>query len=125
MYDAVGFVMLPSSLNKTVEQEVAVFHCQHNSCDGITWRVNGTSTTSVIQVIYLGDRSVRSSLSIATLPGFNTIECVAVFTDGSPPQFTPLVTLLIQGTCTFVIQLSESLILPYSFNHLRHTWKNQ
>ena len=103
MYDAVGFVTLPSSLNKTVEQGVAVFHCQHNSCDGITWRVNGTSTTSLnarTQVIPLGDRGFRSSLSIATLPDFNntTIECGAVFFDGSPLQFTPSMTLLIQGT---------------------------
>ena len=100
---AIGFVMTPFSLNKTVEQGVAVFHCQHNSSDGITWRVNGISTASpnvTTQVIRLGDRRFRSSLSIATLPDFNntTIECGAVFFDGSPLQFTPPVTLLIQGT---------------------------
>ena len=40
-----------------------------------------------------------NTLSIGTLLEFNqtTVECVAFFNDGIPPQVTPAVTLLIQG----------------------------
>ena len=95
--------MTPSSLNKTVEQGEAVFRCQHRSSDDITWRVNGTSISSHDNIsewrIPVGDGRFVSSLSIATLPGFNntTIECGAIFFDSSPLLFTPPVTLLIQG----------------------------
>ena len=43
---ATGFVMILSSLNKTVEQGEAVFRCQHRSSDAIIWTVNGTSISS-------------------------------------------------------------------------------
>ena len=95
--------MTPSSLNKTVEQGEAVFHCQHRSSDDIVWRVNGTSIVSSDNIsewrVPVGDGCFVYFLSIATLPGFNntTIECGAVFFDGSPLLFTPPVTLLIQG----------------------------
>ena len=88
-----------------VEQERAIFHCQHNSCDDISWRVNGTSSNSpniTIEGDPLNGGGYRSSLSISTLLGFNetTIECVAIFFQRSPPNqilFTTPVTLLIQG----------------------------
>ena len=95
--------MTPSSLNKTVEQGEAVFHCQHRRSDDIIWRVNGTSISSSDNIsewrVPVGDGSFVYFLSIATLPGFNntTIECGAIFFDGSPLQFTPPVTLLIQS----------------------------
>ena len=95
--------MTPSSLNKTVEQGEAVFRCQHRSSDDITWRVNGTSISShdniSAWIIPVSDGRLVYFLSIATLPGFNitTIECGAIFFDGSPLLFTPLAALLIQG----------------------------
>ena len=96
--------MIPSSVNKTVEQGEAVFHCQHRSSDDITWRVNGTSISFHDNIsewrVPVGDRHFVYFLSIATLPGFSntTIECGAIFFDNdSPLQFTPPVTLLIQG----------------------------
>ena len=97
--------MTPSSLNKTVEQGEAVFSCQHRSSDDITWRVNGTSISASDNNnisewrVPVGDGHFIYLLSIATLPGFNntTIECGAVFFDGSPLLFTPPVALLIQG----------------------------
>ena len=96
--------MIPSSLNKTVEQGEAVFRCQHRSSNAIVWTVNGTSISShniSTLTVPVGDGRFASFLSIATLPGFNntTIECGAVFFDSSPVLFTPPVTLLIQGTC--------------------------
>ena len=97
-----GFVMIPSSLNKTIEQGEAVFHCQHRSSDDIIWRVNGTSISSPNISewrVPVGDGGFASFLSIATLPGFSntTIECGAIFFDASSLLFTPPVTLLIQG----------------------------
>ena len=95
--------MIPSPINVTVEQQVAVFHCQHGSSDDIIWRVNETSPNSLhitTEIVPLSGGGLRSSLSIRTLLGFNetTVECVAVFYRGSSPfQFTPPATLLIQG----------------------------
>ena len=98
-----GFVMTPSSLNKTVEQGQAVFRCQHRNSDDIIWRVNGTS------IIYrdnisewrapVGNGYFTYFLSIVTLSDFKntTIECGAIFFDSSLLLFTPPVTLLIQG----------------------------
>ena len=93
----------PSSLNMTVEQQVATFPCQHNGSDDINWRVNGTPPNSphiTTDRDPLSGGGYSSVLSIRTLLGFNetTVECVAIFYEGSPPfQFTPPVTLLIQG----------------------------
>ena len=94
-------MITPSPLNVTVEQGVAVFHCQHRSSHEIVWLVNGISTLNfTTETVPLGDGGFNSSLSIATFPGYNrtTVACGAVFFDGSPLNFTPLVTLLIQGT---------------------------
>ena len=101
--------MPPSPLNVTVEQQVAVFHCQHRSSDDIIWRVNGTSPNSpdiFTEKFSFSVGGYRSSLSVRTLVGFNgiTIECVALFFQGSFLfQFTSPVTLLIQGVVKYTI----------------------
>lgn len=82
--------MTPSSLNVTVEQGVAVFHCQHESSDDITWRLNGKAVSSpniTIERVPLGSGGFYSSLLIPTLLDFNqtTIECVAVFYQETDP----------------------------------------
>ena len=41
------FEITPSPLTVAVEQEVAVFVCQHLNSDGITWLVNGTSLNRI------------------------------------------------------------------------------
>ena len=97
----IGFTETPSPLNMTVEQGVATFHCQHRSCDDISWKVNGTllSLQSVIKRPLSGG-GFSSSLSIETHPDFNetTIQCVAIFFRIlSPFQYTAPETLLIQG----------------------------
>ena len=85
----------------TVEQGVAVFNCQHDNTDDITWRLNGTTRSSLNYTkVTLSDGRLKSSLLIQTHLHFNrtTIECVAVFLQGSPPfLFTSPVTLLVQG----------------------------
>lgn len=105
---AMIFVITPTSLNKTFEQRVATFHCQHLTCDDISWRVNGTSLSlpdvSTMKVPLNGG-GFSSSLSIETIPHYNgtIVECVAIFFDRSPPlQFTIAVTLLIQGVMTIL-----------------------
>ena len=98
-----------------VEEGVATFYCQHKTCDIIDWRVNGSSlnrrslTNISRSTNKAGDAQVYSLL-IGTLLEYNMtrVECVATFFDGSPPQFTPNVTLLIQGLCPYVIKLNAN-----------------
>ena len=102
----VGFVMTPSSLNKTIEQGEAVFHCQHGSSDDIAWRVNGKAISSLnfaLEHVPQSSGGLNSSLSIPTLLDFDqtTIQCVAVFYQETDPfRFAPPVSLLIQGIPT-------------------------
>ena len=84
-----------------VEQEVAVFVCQHLSSDGIYWLVNGTSLNRINSPnITTSSSGTIRFLSIGTHLEYSgtTVVCVATFLDGSLPLFTPPVTLLIQGT---------------------------
>ena len=84
-----------------VEQEVATFVCQYLSSDGLTWLVNGTPINKInLPDITISSSGTLRSLSIRTLLEYSgtTVVCVATFLDGSPPIFTPPVTLLIQGT---------------------------
>ena len=84
-----------------VEQEVATFNCQCLSCDAITWRLNGALLNRINSPnITTSSNGTIRLLSIGTLLEYNgtTVQCVAIFVDGSPPIFTPPVTLLIQGT---------------------------
>lgn len=93
--------MVPSSLNVTVEQGVAVFHCQHRSSDDISWIINGISYSSLnITKIPLRGGGLNTSLSIGTPLDVNetTVQCVATFFDRSAPfLFSAPVILLIQG----------------------------
>ena len=107
IYFTAEFDKILSPLNVTVEQQIALFHCQHRSSDDIAWRVNGTSTNSPhisTEKSPLSGGGYSSSLSIGTLLGFNetTIECVVVFYERSPFQFTSPVILLIQGVVSLV-----------------------
>ena len=88
-----------------VEQGTATFYCQHLTSDSISWRVNGRAENKIIspnistcEIQQIGGGRIIL-LSIGTLLEFNqtTVECVAFFIDGTPPQVTPAVTLLIQG----------------------------
>ena len=90
-----------------VEQGTATFQCQHSLADVISWRVNGMPLSTAanffnISVIrFSGVNGVSTNiLSIGTLLVYNgtTIECVAIFIDGSSlPQYTAPVALFIQG----------------------------
>ena len=83
-----------------VEQEVATFYCLCLSCDIIAWLVNGTSLNRInLPNITISVNGTIRSLSIGTLLEYNgtTVQCVALFLDGTPPLPTLPVTLLIQG----------------------------
>ena len=75
----------------------------NSSSDDITWRVNGASFRNSPNISFvkvpLSGGGFGSSLSIETLPDFSeiSVQCVAIFYEGTPLQFTPPVTLLIQG----------------------------
>ena len=107
-----------------VEQGTATFQCQHPLAVAVGWRVNGiplnAATLQNVSTTSVGTpNGVASLLSIGTLLVYNgiTIECVAAFIDGSSPQFTPPVALLIQGitrimniptnNCCTIISLSR------------------
>ena len=95
-------MIIPIPLNKTVEQQEAVFHCQHRCSDDIAWAVNGTTRHSLpFTKTPLSSGGLNSTLSIETRLDFNgtTIQCVVIFFQGSSPlMFSEPATLLIQGT---------------------------
>ena len=101
-----------------VEQETATFFCQHPTSDGINWRVNGQSLS------VLNSPNIRSSsnnpqsnggklysLSIGALSEFNqsSVVCVAIFLDGTSSQYTPPVTLLVQGQLNITVILLRDI----------------
>ena len=100
-----GFDFVPSPLTVAVEQGVATFHCQHSLADAIGWRVNRMPlNTADFQNISTastpGPNGVTTHiLSIGIFLVYNgiTIERIATFFDGSLPQVTTPVPLLIQG----------------------------
>ena len=103
-HNIANFNLVPSPLTVAVEQGTASFQCQHPFANGINWLLNGTSPNragliSLFSSVHFTG-SIRSyALSFGILLEYNqtTVQCVAIFTDGSPPQFTEAVTLLIQG----------------------------
>ena len=103
-YNIANFNLVPSPLTVAVEQGTASFQCQHPFANGINWLLNGTSPNragliSLFSSVHFNG-SIRSyALSFGILLEYNqtTVQCVAIFTDGSPPQFAEAVTLLIQG----------------------------
>ena len=101
-----NFAIAPSPLTVAVEQGTATFQCRHPLAVSIGWRVNEILLNVVtLQNISTATPNDVTILSIATLLVYNgiTVECIASFIDGSPPQFTPPVRLLIQGIRRFII----------------------
>ena len=99
--------MTPSPLAVAVEQGTATFRCQHSFADDINWLVNGTSlnrvhSPDVYSSVQFQGSVTTYTLSIGTLVEYNetTIECVAIFLDGSPSLLTAPVTLFVQGLFT-------------------------
>ena len=99
-----SFEITPSPLTVAVEQRTATFQCQHPQAVAIGWKVNGiplnVATLQNVSDASVGILSgVARILSIRTLLVYNgtIVECIATFVNGSPPQFTPPVPLLIQG----------------------------
>ena len=95
-------------------QGTATFWCQHLLAVVIGWRVNGMllnsanlSNISVASILGVNGVSIRI-LSVGTLFVYNgtTIEYVAAF-DGSLPEYTTPVPLLIQG-----IMIIAAIIIP-------------
>ena len=99
-----------------VEQGTATFQCQHPLAVSIGWRVNGTLLIMAAALLNVSTTSVGTPngvttiLSIGTLLDYNgtIVECIAVFIDGSLPQFTAPVVLLVQGT---------TIIMSIPINH--------
>ena len=114
-----NFMIIPSPLTVAVEQGTATFQCQHPLAISIGWRgrVNGIlQNVANLPNISTATPNNVTILSIATLLVYNgiTVECIASFIDGSSPQFTPLVQLLIQGICNNYYAPSNNNIISVS-----------
>ena len=108
----VTFEITPSPLTVAVEQGTATFQCQHPLADVIAWRVNGILLNMAallnVSVTSVGTpNGVTTILSIGTLFENNrtTVECIAVFINGSSHQLTTPVVLLIQGMYNVLLQV--------------------
>ena len=96
-----SFEITPSPLTVAVEQGTATFQCQHPLAVAIGWRVNGIllNSATLLNISAAVAPNGVYVLSIRTLLAYNGIivECIATFIDGSSPQFTAPVALLVQG----------------------------
>ena len=118
------FEITPTSLTVAVELETATFQCQHLSCDGIGWRVNGMSLDTMnppnitTDRILLSSADVQYTLTIVTLLEYNqtNVECVAIFFDRLP-VLTETAVLLIQGLFLKRHSLSY-VLLNYVYQNL-------
>ena len=111
-----------------VEQGNATFYCQHCSRDVIDWILNGKPVKMIdsphisTNVQTVGSGKIYM-LSIRTLPEFNEtiVECVAIFHDINDglPQFTPRVTLLIQGLVNICMYMQSMHVhAEYAYNNI-------
>ena len=100
----VDFAEYPSNITLPFGSEIqAVFKCRHPTANFIDWRVNGTSvgqsppTDITPGTIRDDDGNLVNTLTIIARPEYNgtEVECVAVFSGGSPDEATPSVTLTI------------------------------
>ena len=97
-----GFTITPSPVVVEAGAE-AVFRCQHSTARFIDWRVNG-STVGQSPPPDMTPSTTRdendalvNTLTILAHPEYNKteVECEAFFSNGSPSEVTPPVTLTI------------------------------
>ena len=104
---SLGFVEVPSPpvMIVTMKQR-HTYTCNHSQADRIFWRVNGgvlgienffPNVTEGIISLPGGDKVYTLTIGGLSEHNETTIECSAVFDDGSLPELTPSVTFLIQG----------------------------
>ena len=100
-----GFLEVPRATIVAVGKS-AKFYCNHSTTQDIAWRVNDTSlsvlklstiTTQRIRV-QTNDTGFVYELAIQALTEYNqtSVHCLA-YIDGSPVEYSPEVTMLIQG----------------------------
>lgn len=102
--NATTFTTIPLAKNVSAGERV-VFQCQHETADGIGWKLNGTllNTFNPANVTATGlplpNGNVIYNLILTALPRYNntTIECIATFLNQEAPTSTEPVLLLIQG----------------------------
>ena len=91
-------------------EETYTYRCNHSRTNLTNWRVNGHILDAEINitginhtVISYPDGALVNTLTIGGPYQHNrtTIQCIAAFRDGSSPDMSPNVTLLIQGQFSF------------------------
>ena len=77
----------------------AVFMCRHPTADYVVWRVNNVSVGRTSNQTSIPVSQGTGTLTILALPEYNgtVVECVALFIDGSPPEISPPVRLIVEG----------------------------
>ena len=100
------FAEVPSNCNVTVELGTPPppCRCRHILLDAIiTWSVNGSPLglfPNITSGSIIENGSRVDTLTIPAEPQYNgaVVECLAVFTDGSPTERTPAATILFTPT---------------------------
>ena len=98
---------LPQTRNVTAGSEVE-FRCQHSEADFIGWRVNNVSVRNS-PLPGVSQSQAGTALTILALPEYNgtVVECVALFLDGSQPEYSPPVYLIVEG---IVVNMEYSVL---------------
>ena len=90
---------MPSNVTLPIRSQTeAVFRCQHQSADVISWRVNGSSVRQFPDITTGSINENGAIVYTLTIPArseYNGTEvvCLALFIDGSPSEVTPTVIL--------------------------------
>lgn len=90
------FTEVPQTVNVTAGND-AVFRCLHSDAEFYGWRIDGRSARTA----NLSEVSVQSNmLTILALPEYNgtVVECIALYSDGTPSQTSPPALLIVQGS---------------------------
>ena len=99
--------MSPSS-----SDDFAVFNCQHDTADIVSWEVNGTSLTYLdinitisVHLLPYGAPLHRLKIPIDREYNQTAIVCLAIFLSGAAPQMTEPAFLILQGTMYNIIHI--------------------
>ena len=105
--------MTPSSNIVAMEKGRVTFNCKHSTGTDIFWSVDAPSGDSIatsIESVDLPGGGVASNLTIDTRLEHNqtSVECGVVVDRGSPPQYTPVANLLIQGKSQLLVHFYKN-----------------
>ena len=99
-YGLQNFAEVPSNVTIELGTPPPPLRCRHTSSEAIiTWRVNGLPLRQFPKISsgFVNENGhIVYTLTIPAEPQYNgtVVECVAIFTDGSPTEVTPAATIM-------------------------------